>query len=508
MCIPHLISDKIKSIKMFRFYLIHFLVISLMIGCNTTGQQPEEARNVEGNQQSDYELPRVPDWHKNACIYEVNLRQFSEEGTFKAFEAQIPRLQKMGIDILWFMPVHPVSKKKRKGELGSPYAVGDYYGVNPRFGTMKDFKEMLSAIHKAGMYCIIDWVPNHTGWDNPWITAHPDWYTKGPDGQITDPINQDSGESWGWTDVADLNYDIPEMREGMIDAMSFWIKDVGIDGFRVDVAHSVPADFWDEAAKALYAIKPIFMLAEAEIPGLVNSGAFVMDYSWEMHHLLNEIAKSQGAGKNAIKLEQGNVVEGGATEHTRKTALDIDSILIKKNKQYTKGYKMHFTSNHDENAWAGTVMERMGDGHKTFAVLTATFNGMPLLYSGMESAMDKRLEFFKKDAIEWGDYSYADFYTTLFELKDENQALWNGEYGGPLVKIATGNDENIYAFTREKEGDKVVVILNLSASDQNFKLNGINVTGDYENAFSNAKVSLTNGQSMQLKAWDYLVLKS
>ena len=494
--------------KINSLFLVCLLNLFLVISCTTSGDQATNQTSSEGTHQSDYDLPRVPDWHKNACIYEVNLRQFSEEGTFKAFESHIPRLQKMGIDILWFMPIHPVSKEKRKGTLGSPYAVGDYYDVNPLFGTMKDFKNMLAAIHDAGMYCIIDWVPNHTGWDNPWITAHPDWYTKGKDGNITDPINPTTGESWGWTDVADLNYDNADMRKGMIDAMSFWIEDVGIDGFRVDVAHGVPADFWDEAAEALYAIEPIFMLAESEIPALVNSGAFIMDYGWEIHHLFNEIAQSQGIGVAAKKLEQGNVVDGEAEKEAKKTALDIDKMLAEKAKQYSKGYQMQFTSNHDENSWAGTVKDRFGEGHKTFAVLAATFNGMPLLYSGMESAMDKQLEFFEKDAIEWEDYPYADFYTALFELKGDNKALWNGEHGGALNKITTGNDENIYAFSREKDGDKVVVILNLSAANQTFKLNGSHVGGDYENVFTNEKTSLSDGQSMKLNAWEYIVLES
>jgi alpha-amylase len=188
----------------------------------------------------------------------------------------------MGIDILWFMPINPVSKKNRKGELGSPYAVADYKDVNPDYGTMDDFKSLLKAIHDQGMYCIIDWVPNHTGWDNPWITEHPDWYTQDEEGNIIDPIDYNTGESWGWTDVADLNYDNQEMRQGMIDAMKFWVEEVGIDGFfRVDVAHGVPVDFWAECSDALYAIKPLFMLAEAEVPAIVNNGAFVMDYGWE-----------------------------------------------------------------------------------------------------------------------------------------------------------------------------------------------------------------------------------
>jgi len=458
---------------------------------------------------STYEKPRVPDWHKNAVIYEVNLRHFTTENTFKSFEAHIPRLKEMGIDILWFMPINPVSVKNRKGELGSPYSIGDYYKTNPEFGTMEDFKHMVQAIHDAGMYIIIDWVPNHTGWDNPWITEHPDWYTKDKDGNIIDPIDYNTGKSWGWTDVADLNYDNSEMRLGMIEALKFWVNETGIDGYRMDVAHGVPADFWVQCADSLYALKPLYMLSEGEVPEIVNNGTFIADYGWEMHHLLNEIAKTQGANRKfAAQLVQGNLVEGDKKEQVKKTALDIDALLVKKSTQYSKGYQMQFTSNHDENSWAGTEFARMGEGHKAFAVLTATFNGIPLLYTGQESAMDKQLEFFKKDSIPWGDYSYAGFYKALYGLKHRNQALWNGTHGGPLVKIPTGNDENIYAFTREKDGDKVVVVINLSAQKQKATIGGDNATGVYTNIFTDEKQELKKDDVLELNAWDYVVLST
>ena len=449
--------------------------------------------------------PNIPDWHKNATIYEANLRHFTDEGTFAAFGEHLPRLKEMGIDILWLMPIHPVSVKNRKGELGSPYAVADYYEVNPDYGSMEDFKELLTKIHDLGMYCIIDWVPNHTGWDNPWITEHPDWYTQDKDGNIIDPIDYNTGKSWGWTDVADLNYDNREMRKGMIDAMSFWISEVGIDGFRVDVAHGVPVDFWAECADALYSIKPVFMLAEAEVPAIVNNGAYVMDYGWEMHHLLNEIAASQGATEGGgQKLVKGNLVEGEEAETEKKNALDIDAMLAKKAEQYERGYQMQFTSNHDENSWSGTEFARMGAGHKAFAVLTSTFDGMPLIYTGQESAMDKQLEFFKKDDIPWGDYSYAGFYKTLFDLKHENQAIWNGEHGGPLVKIQTGVDEDVYAFTRQKGDNQVVVLINLSNNDHAFSLSG-DIAGTYQEIFSEEETALAEGTDISLGPWEYLV---
>lgn len=484
--------------------IVSVSTLVLISSCTEAPTEPEtepEATTVE--------MPRVPDWHKNATIYEVNLRQYTPEGTFASFEAHLPRLKEMGVDILWFMPIHEISKTKRKGGLGSPYAVTDYKGVNPDMGSMEDFQHLVNAIHAAGMHIIIDWVPNHTGWDNKWITDHPDWFTQDSLGNVVDPIDYNTGKSWGWTDVADLNYENQEMRAAMIDAMKFWITAIGVDGFRADVAHGVPVDFWEECTAALYAEKPVFMLAEAEVPELLNTGSFIMDYGWEMHHLLNEIAKYQGANKKpAQTLVQGNVKEGGKQKVAKKTALDIDKLLAKKAKAYSKGYHMHFTSNHDENSWAGTEFARMGDGHKAFAVLTATFDGMPLIYTGQESAMDKRLEFFEKDEVPWGEFEYADFYKTLFTLKHNNKALWNGEHGGALVKIPTGTDENVYAFMREKEGDRVIVIINLSAKEQEILLAGSGYDGNYNNVFSNASIDIAEGMTMKMGPWDYLVLSS
>jgi glycosidase len=499
------------------------LLLSLVSSFTSCKQAP--TTNPGGTETTDsWEKPRVPDWHKNANIYEVNLRHYTEEGTFAAFQEHLPRLKEMGVDILWLMPIHPISEKNRKAtndftveeiddpslkaeSLGSPYAVADYKKVNPDYGTMADFKALLQAIHDQGMHCIIDWVPNHTGWDNHWIEEHPDWYTKGPDGNITDPINDATGERWGWTDVADLNYDNPDMRLEMIDAMRFWVEDVGIDGFRVDVAHGVPLDFWDQCMDSLYQVKPLFMLAEAAIPDRVNSGNFVMDYAWEMHHLLNEIAKTQGVDKGSTQqLVAGNVVEGAEqTTFEGKTALDIDALLAKNDQRYSAGYKMHFTSNHDENTWAGTEFDRMGVGYKAFAVLVHTFDGMPLIYSGQESAMDKRLPFFTRDLIPWGDYQYADFYKVLLDLKHRNQALWNGTHGGDLVKIPTGRDEFVYAFTREKEGDQVVVVINLSNDDQEFSLQGTDHVGSFTEVFTGEGVNLADDHKMSLRPWDYRV---
>ncbi|MEO0724178.1 MAG: alpha-amylase family glycosyl hydrolase [Bacteroidota bacterium] len=262
--------------------------------------------------------------------------------------------------------------------------------------------------------------------------------------------------------------------------------------FFITTLHSVPADFFEQWTDALYDLEPIFMLAEAEVPELRNSGSFIMDYAWEMHHLLNQIAKTQGASRSQTQaLQQGNLVETDDAEIEPHDATDIDALLAKKAGVYKQGYQMQFTSNHDENSWAGTEFERMGDGHQAFALLTATFNGMPLIYTGMEAAMDKRLEFFTKDEVPWGDYQYTDFYRTLFNLKHQNEALWNGEYGGELVKVPTGNDEYIYTFAREKNGDQVFVMINLSSESQVYSLEGDAHLGSYASAFGGEEMTIS-----------------
>jgi alpha-amylase len=457
-----------------------------------------------------YTTPRVPDWHKNATIYEVNLRHYTRENTFASFEKELPRLKRLGIDILWFMPIQPIGQIEKKGSLGSPYSVAEYLTTNPAYGSLDEFKHMVKAIHDEGMYIIIDWVPNHTSWDNKWIKDHPEYYTKGPDGKITDPVDYNTGEKWGWTDVADLNYDVPEMRKAMIDALKFWVTDTGIDGFRMDVAHGVPVDFWKQCTDSLYAIKPLFMLSEGEVPAIVNNGAFVSDYAWEMHHMLNQIAETQGANRNALQtLVAGNVKEGVKKEIVNKNATHIDSVMLKKATQYQKGYQMNFTSNHDENSWADTEFARMGAGHKAFAVLSMLMPGLPLIYTGQESAMDKKLQFFEKDSVPWGDYAYHDFYKTMFDCKHRNQALWNGEYGGSLVKIGTGNDLHIYAFSREKNGDKVIVMINLSAQEQRGQLKlSASHLGKYKNIYTNLDMDVKDGLEVTLKPWDYIVLSN
>lgn len=390
--------------------------------------------------QSNNEVSQETDvWHKNATIYEVNVRQFTPEGTFNAFLPHIDRIYNMGIDILWFMPIHPIGEVNRKGGLGSYYSVKDYKGVNPEHGTIADFKAVVDKAHSLGMKVIIDWVANHSAFDNPWA-VNKDWYTLDSLGNLQPPQGTD------WWDVADLNYDNNDMRLAMIEAMQYWVEEFDIDGFRCDVASWVPNDFWKQAIDSLNSIKPMFMLAEGEEPSLHQAG-FLMTYTWEYMHITNEIA-------------QGKM-----------TFNDLDDLMAKEDTNYSQdAYRLYFTTNHDENSWKGDVFERYGNTHLLQAILAFTIDGMPLLYSGQEAGLNKRLAFFEKDTIEWGDYAYADFYSSLLKLNKSHRALWNGKYGGKFSKIEM-DDSDLYCYKRVVGEDKVMVFLNFSEFNKsiNFK---------------------------------------
>ncbi|MFU0799143.1 MAG: alpha-amylase family glycosyl hydrolase [Xylanivirga thermophila] len=420
----------------------------------------------------------IPEWSKNAVIYEVNVRQYTKEGTFKAFEAHLPRLKEMGVDILWFMPIYPISEKNRKGTLGSYYAVKDYTDVNPEFGTMEDFKELVDKCHDMGFKVLLDWVANHTGWDNVWIENNPDWYTQNADGNIIHPLGTD------WTDVADLNYNNQDMRKAMLDAMKFWVKEIGVDGFRADYANGVPKDFWETVRGELDTIKPVYMLAEDDRMFTLLNQAFNVNYGWELHHIMNKVAKGQNNAKY------------------------IETNLKRTQALYPKGtYPMNFTSNHDENSWSGTEYERLGDAVKAMAVLTFVVPGIPLIYSGQEAGLDKRLEFFEKDEIDWGNLTMQDFYKNLITLKKENPALWNGKDGGN-IHIIESTDKNILAFVREKDKNKVVAIFNLSSNAVTADINFEDYAGAYLSFFLDEPFDLAKDQTLNLKSWEYIILTS
>lgn len=398
-----------------------------------------------------------PEWSRNAVIYEVNVRQYTPEGTFKAFHEHLPRLKELGVDILWFMPIHPISEKNRKGGLGSYYAVADYKGVNPEFGTFDDFKAVVDAAHAQGMKVIIDWVPNHTGCDNPWVAEHPDRYARNDKGEMFGPFD--------WTDVYKLDYSNPDTRAAMIDALSYWLKDAGIDGFRCDVAGQVPVDFWNEARPQLDAAasgRPVFMLAEATEPELMEK-CFDMDYNWPMKDLFSEIAATAG---------QYTFVAPGTdkprTFDSKYASTAIDSLLARQRAEYpADSYMMNMITNHDLNSWEGTEFERLGNLADAFAVLSYTLPGMPLIYTGQETGLNRALEFFVKDTPPtWEPRNeYFGFYKKLNELKHTRPELAAGDRGGELTSYPTVA-RDLYVFSRELGKNTTVVAVNLGNAQQ------------------------------------------
>jgi len=381
------------------------------------------------------------DWTADAVIYEVNVRQFTTEGTFEAFSEHLPRLKDLGVDILWLMPIHPIGELERKGTLGSYYAVKDYTAVNPEFGTLDDFKALVNNAHQMGFKIIIDWVANHTSPDAVW-SVHKDWY-------LTDSLGNFVIQ-YDWTDIAQLDFNNQEMRRAMTDAMLFWVKETGIDGFRCDVAWNIPADYWEDAVKELKAVNPnLFMLAEAEEPSL-QQDAFQVYYAWHLHHVMNNVA--QGIDDvNELRRVLGLMEQR------------FPSYAI----------PMYFTSNHDENSWAGTEFERMGEAARAFAALSYVLPGMPLIYNGQEVGFNRRLLFFEKDEIDWIDKSdYTSFYSNSNRLRKANPALHSQEQGAKLVEIKNSVPEAIWSFERKVEGNRVIAIFNLSDKAQHVAFDG------------------------------------
>lgn len=462
-----------KRFQFFRYlppavFLLVFSILVTFIGCSDDRQSPEPATHQA--------LIDHPEWTKSANIYEVNIRQYTPDGTFNAFREDLPRLQEMGVDILWLMPIHPIGEKNRKGMLGSYYSVKDYKSVNSNFGTLEDFKGLVDETHERGMKLIIDWVPNHTAWDHTWVTGHPEYYAKDSTGTITYEAD--------WTDIALLNYENRELWTKMIDAMKYWINETDIDGFRVDHAsHEIPMTFWEQAVPEINREKEdLFWLAEWDDPKL--HPVFDASYPWEYFHMTTQVA----AGEASLS--------------------SIDEYMKKEESLFPgHAYRMYFTSNHDENSWNGTDEGLFGANFQNFAVLAATINGMPLVYNGQESGLDKQLEFFEKDAIAWKEYKYQDFYSTLFDLKDRNQALWNGQYGGEFERISNGRGEDVYSFRRIRDDSEVLVILNFSNETLDTKITELDPETEYRDVFT-GEIRTFGEEPVELAPNSFLVLEN
>ncbi len=472
--------------------LITALAVLTLFSCkNETEKTPENSKTEIAKFSSDVE--------ESSVIYEVNIRQYSPEGTFNAFTKDIPQLKELGVKIIWVMPIFPISQTKRKATggddskfasempkeeqhkyLGSYYAVSDFKKVNPEFGTIEDFRNLVKTAHDNGMYVILDWVPNHTGWDHVWIKEHPEFYTKNAKGEIIDPINPETGKSWGWSDVADLNYDNKELRKEMTSDMLHWVKNENIDGFRCDVASNVPLDFWQQAIPQLRKEKNIFMLAEAWEPELLKDGLFDMAYGWEVHHTMNRIAQ----GKNTVK--------------------DWDKLMEENAKKYeSNDILMSFVDNHDENSWNGTIKGRLGKAEEAMTALSYVMPGMPLIYSGNEYGLNHSLKFFEKDSIPKTKGKDWELRAKLGKLKAENSALNGGKNKATYKRIPTSNDNQILIFEREKNGEKVIYLANLSNQVVSTSLP---ISGEFTDYITGKKVVFDVKLSTQLQPWQYYIL--
>jgi cyclomaltodextrinase / maltogenic alpha-amylase / neopullulanase len=451
-----------------------------LTGCNQETNEKLNAAMEESNKErylpKNYVELKHPEWSKAATIYEVNIRQYTPEGTFKAFEEHLPRLKEMGIDILWLMPIHPIGEKNRKGKLGSYYAVKDYYGVNPEFGTMEDFKALVNKIHDMGMYVILDWVANHSAWDHPLTIQHPEWYSKNIDG------NFQPTPWYDWDDIIDFDYEQPGIREYMTKALKFWVEEADVDGYRCDVAGFMPTDFWENVREELDEVKPVFLLAEWEARDL-HKKAFDMTYAWSLWDKMRE-ATTQGKGIHGL----------------------VEYMAHHESSFPKDGYRMTFTENHDKNSWEGTQFTNFGDGLEACMVLASTIAGMPMVYSGQEAGLDKSLLFFEKDQIEWKKHRFYDMYKTLFSLKKQNQALWNGAWGGDMIRVYNDKLDQVISFSREKNEDKVLVVLNFSDQPVNVKLESKYHQGKYKEWFTHKEIELIGNDKLDLDKWGYMVL--
>jgi len=430
---------------------------------------------------------------ETAVIYEANIRQYSPEGTFEEFTKDIPEIKKLGVKIIWLMPIFPISETKRKATggvdskfasefpkeeqskyLGSYYAVSDFTKINPEFGTIDDFRKLIKTAHENGIYVILDWVPNHTGWDHTWLKTNPDFYTKNDKGEVTYPKGTD------WTDVADLNYDNIKLQEAMISDMIYWLKKENVDGFRCDVAGSVPTSFWQKAIPELRAEKDIFMLAEAWEPELLKGNLFDMAYAWDGHHLFNGLAKGE---KSIEDLKE-------YINSTYNERYENDDIL------------MNFVTNHDENSWNGTIKERMGNTSEILTVLSYVLPGIPLIYSGQEYDLSHRLKFFEKDSIpKLKGKSFA-LLEELGKLKNTNAALNGGKEKATFEVLDAGN--NMFALERSKNGKTILFIANLSKYSTKFSLSR---KGKYQDFLSNEYFELNgNDEAIGFSAFQYKIL--
>jgi len=410
----------------------------------------------------------IPSFLPLSQVYEVNLRQYTPEGSIQAFRKHLPRLQELGVDTCWFMPVHPIGIKNRKGSLGSYYCVRDYRDVNPEFGTLSDFKEMVEDMHARGMKLVIDWVGNHAAWDNVWVDQHPEYFLTGTGGRFLSPYD--------WDDVIQFNHRNKGQQEAMLQAMVFWVREMDIDGFRADFAHLVPNEFWAGARKKLEEIKPeLIWLAEAEGDDIYQT--FDINYGWAWMHFTERFIKEAlpvAAFRDFIRSE---FAEAGPLR-----------------------YQLLFTCTHDENSNKGTEYERYGIYAQALAVcMYALPLSIPLIYGGQEIPNHKRLPFFDKDFMEWPERpALTGFYKALIRFR--KQSFAGGEISFPEAP------DGLLVFCRRHHTKEEIFAANFGRSTISTAISVPGSSGQYRDLFANNHVDLKEKKDIELPPGGYILL--
>ncbi len=441
--------------------------------------------NAPANAQTYEPAPYVQfenaQWTRDAVIYQMNTRQFTAEGTFAAAQALLPRLAELGVDIVWLMPIHPIGEVNRKGGMGSPYSVKDYRAVNPDLGTEAEFRAFVDEAHRLGLKVILDWVANHSAWDNPLTSQHPEWYSRNPEGEMMPPEGTD------WSDVVDFDYSHPGLRQYMTESLTYWVREFDIDGYRADVAGYVPLDFWETARAQMDAIKPVFMLAEWETRDL-HARAFDATYGWGWKEVMQKIARGEadaGAMRGYYATQAVSWPHGA--------------------------FRMNYTDNHDQNSWDGVASEIYGPAYEAAIALSFTGPGIPLIYNGQEADLGRQLAFFEKDGIEWKTGRYDALFRKLIAIKTGEPALWNGRYGAPLVDVPNSAPGDILSFVRGEKGNRVFAVFNLSPRAQDATFEKARHEGDYTNAIDGTEASFGTGEGqtneVSLKPWEYRIFR-
>lgn len=426
-------------------------------------------------------IPQVkhstPAWASNASIYQVNVRQFSPQGTFEAVSLQLERIKRLGVTIIWLMPIHEIGKLNRKGSLGSPYAVKDFYSINPEFGDATSLRLLIERAHSLNLKVILDWVPNHSAWDNVLVSQHPHWYARDYKGDFR------PSPWWDWDDIIEFDYAQADLRTYMIDAMSYWLEQFDVDGFRCDVAGYVPNDFWRQAREALDLIKPVFMLAEWEDRDL-HEYAFDMTYAWSWNEVLHDIV------------------------HKRSSLDKLRKYYSWNERAWPKeAFRMTFVSNHDENAWEGTPDEKFGDAQKACIVLSCLGQGVPLIHNGQEAGETKRLAFFEKDCIEWQQHAIGTLYTKLLKLRKRYTALWNGVHGATMHQVPNNQAQSVFSFVRQDKESKWFMVFNFSDEHKQVGFEENLFTDEYIEVFgsSRRRHDLFSDFELDLEPWEYRI---